>query len=331
MSSRPPSLPPPATASVPAENMGLESDPIPGSGQWVFAGWGSAQRITNLDETSVSSARPQKSAHKLGEWSATAICGNDITSSVLYVSALCTLAAGIYAPIALAAVGLVLYLFRKIYAEVGSALPLNGGAYNVLLNTSSKAKASLAACLTLLSYTATAVISSGEALHYAHAILPVLPIMAGTIGLLGLFACLSLLGITESAVVALVIFILHIGTLTLLVGTSFVHVYQNGFSILIENWSLPSPRGLGHALFFGFAAGMLGISGFESSANFIEEQKAGVFPKTLRNMWIAVTVFNPLISLLALGTLHLNEFSEHQQALLSVRASCSAPSCSPAG
>ena len=45
------------------------------------------------------------------------------------------------------------------------------------------------------------------------------------------------------------------------------------------------------------------ISGFESSANFIEEQKKGVFPKTLRNMWIAVAVFNPLISLLALGIL----------------------------
>jgi len=33
------------------------------------------------------------------------------------------------------------------------------------------------------------------------------------------------------------------------------------------------------ALFFGFAAAMLGISGFESSANFVEEQADGVFPK----------------------------------------------------
>jgi len=31
---------------------------------------------------------------------------------------------------------------------------------------------------------------------------------------------------------------------------------------------------------------MLGISGFESSANYVEEQKEGVFPKTLRNMWV---------------------------------------------
>jgi amino acid transporter len=62
----------------------------------------------------------------------------------------------------------VLYLFRNIYAEVGTALPLNGGAYNALLNTTTKAKASVAACLTLLSYIATAVISANEAMHYAQ-------------------------------------------------------------------------------------------------------------------------------------------------------------------
>ncbi len=55
---------------------------------------------------------------------------------------------------------------------------------------------------------------------------------------------------------------------------------------------------------------MLGISGFESSANFIEEQKDGVFPKTLRNMWIAVAIFNPLISLLSLGVLPIGEIEK---------------------
>ena len=42
---------------------------------------------------------------------------------------------------------------------------------------------------------------------------------------------------------------------------------------------------------------MLGISGFESSSNFVEEQKEGVFPKTLRNMWLAVSFFNPMMAL----------------------------------
>jgi hypothetical protein len=87
-------------------------------------------------------------------------------------------------------------------------------------------------------------------------------------------------------------------------------------SLLAANWSAPTTQGLGRALFFGFAAAMLGISGFESSANFIEEQKPGVFPVTLRNMWIAVAVFNPLISLLSLGLLPLAEIQEVPPDLL---------------
>lgn len=71
------------------------------------------------------------------------------------------------------------------------------------------------------------------------------------------------------------------------------------------------------ALFFGFSAAMLGISGFESSANYVEEQKAGVFPKTLRNMWIVVSIFNPLIAFLALALIPQEVVNNNQDALLS--------------
>ena len=59
----------------------------------------------------------------------------------------------------------------------------------------------------------------------------------------------------------------------------------------------------GSYITWGFAAALLGISGFESSANFIEEQNAGVFGKTLRNMWLVVSIFNPLTAFLALAIL----------------------------
>ena len=88
--------------------------------------------------------------HKRGgltQLPATAICGNDITSSCLYVSALAIIQAGQWAWLALLIVAGVLFLYRKIYAEVVGALPLNGGAYNALLNTTSKSLASMAACL----------------------------------------------------------------------------------------------------------------------------------------------------------------------------------------
>ena len=122
---------------------------------------------------------------KLGELASTAICGNDISSSVLYVSALAIFYAGQYAWITLLIVALVLYFFRKIYGEVVGALPLNGGAYNALLNTTSKQTASLAASLTLLSYMATAVISANEGMHYLHHIFHGLPVILATI-ILGL-------------------------------------------------------------------------------------------------------------------------------------------------
>ena len=219
--------------------------------------------------------------YRLNELEATAICGNDITSSCLYVSALTILQAGKWAPLALLIVASVLYLYRKIYAEVVGALPLNGGAYNALLNTTSKKFASLAACLTLLSYMATAVISASEAMHYVHSLWHGLPVIPATIVLLATFMVLSIIGIGESAKVAVSIFVIHITTLILLLGVGGMYIFRNGSEVLVANLTAPMETSIPRALFFGFAAAMLGISGFESSSNFVEEQAHGVFPKTL--------------------------------------------------
>jgi len=255
---------------------------------------------------------------KLSELEATAICGNDISSSCLYVSALAISYAGQYAWLALLLVGAVLFLFRKIYGEVVGALPLNGGAYNVLLNTTSKHNAALAGCLTVLSYMATAVLSANEAMHYLHTLWAGLPIIGATLGLLGLFLLLTILGISESAKVAVVIFLTHIATLTLLVGVAGWYLLRHGAPDLALNFQAPLKGGsLAGALFFGFSAAMLGISGFESSANFVEEQAPGVFQKTLRNMWVVVTVFNPLLAFVAIAVLPLATVGPHAETLLS--------------
>ncbi len=252
----------------------------------------------------------------LGELAATAISGNDITSSCLYVSALAILYAGALAPVVLLLVAGVLFLFRTIYAEVVGALPLNGGAYNALLNTTSKFRASIAACLTILSYMATAVISANEAMHYAARIWSGLPVMEATVLLLAVFMGLTIMGISDSARVAIGIFVTHIGSLALLLVVGGIYVAINGVTVLTANIATPPQNGLGAALFFGFAAALLGISGFESSSNFVEEQAEGVFPKTLRNMWIAVTVFNPGMALLALAVIPIGDVGPHQEALL---------------
>ena len=255
---------------------------------------------------------------KLTELEATAICGNDISSSCLYVSALAIAYAGQYAWVALLIVAAVLFLFRTIYGEVVGALPLNGGAYNVLLNTTSKRNAALAACLTILSYMATAVISASEAMHYLHTLWHGLPIIGATLGLLGLFLALTIMGISESAKVAVAIFIVHLVSLTLLVGATIWFLFTHDLSTLSLNFSTPVRGGsITTALFFGFSAAMLGISGFESSANFVEEQADGVFAKTLRNMWLVVSFFNPVIAFLAIAALPLATVGENTETLLS--------------
>lgn len=255
--------------------------------------------------------------HRLGAWAATSICGNDITSSCLYVSSIAIVYAGVLAPLTLLLAAGVLYLYKKIYIEVVEALPLDGGVYNALLNCTRKFDASIAASLTMLSYLATAVISAKTAAEYLKDLFPLLPPMEVTTSILAAFAVLTIMGITDSARVALAIFLLHLATLTLFVLWVLVSVplpqmwssnwHQFGWQ---GNWVKP--------LFLGFSAAMLGVSGFESSANYVEQQKPGVFRLTLRNMWVAVTVFNPIIALLALGVLSVPEIVTHQEDLISI-------------
>ncbi len=257
---------------------------------------------------------------RLSQWLATGICGNDITSSCLYVSAIAAVYAGVLAPVVLLMVVGVLYLYKKVYIEVVEALPLNGGTYNALLNSTSKFAAAMAACMTILSYIATAVISSKTAAEYLHTIFPSFGVMEGTILILGIFATLAIIGITESAVVALTIFIIHMSTLAVFCVLGFIKLPPD-FHILKANLStLPVGKDLLIAISLGFSAALLGISGFESSSNFVEEQDVGVFRKTLRNMLIAVAVFNPLVSILSLNLLPLAEIVGHKDYLLSEMA-----------
>lgn len=254
---------------------------------------------------------------KLNELQSTAISGNDISSSCLYVSSITIMYAGQYAWISLLIVALILFLFRKIYGEVVGALPLNGGAYNVLLNTSTKRVASLAATLTVLSYMATAVLSANESMHYLDHLFHSINIIMATLIVLSVFALLTIGGIGESAIVAVVIFIIHLVSLVLFVVFAGWYVLEHGLDTFHINWANPVPgNDIKMALFFGFSAAMLGISGFESSSNFVEEQAPGVFPKTLRNMWAIVSIFNPLIAFLIICVIPISTVGEHQESLL---------------
>jgi amino acid transporter len=282
----------------------------------------SLKRGTVLDYHELVSQEP---AHtKLDEFSSTAIAGNDILSSCLYVCGFTATFAGFYAPFVFFAVVLVLYLYKHVYIEVVEALPLNGGAYNCLLNATSKTLAAVAGVMTVLSYVATAVISAKTATEYLHTVLTQIPIIGVTAAIIVGFAILTILGVKDSAKVAKAIFIFHLLTLTLFVVLGLVSLINHGPGLLPDAWAktqiLFHEGGSLKMLFLALAASMLGITGFESSANFVEEQKPGVFRKTLRNMLIGVWIFNPLITFIVLATLDLNTIATVKDFVLSESA-----------
>lgn len=256
---------------------------------------------------------------KLNQLFATAICGNDILSSVLYVAGIAVIFSGVYAPVVLLVIGGVLWLYKAVYTEVVEALPINGGAYNCLLNATSKTVAAVAGITTFLSYIATAVISAKVAVEYLGVIVPV-PVIGGAIVLLFAFALLVNAGIKDSAWVATGIFIFHILTLVAVVVLG-IFFYVQGHSFFADNLAhtgaiLKSQGGWLAALYLAFSASLLGISGFESSANFVEEQGEGVFRKTLRNMLLGVLIFSPAIALVALNSLPFTAIAAARDFLL---------------
>jgi len=276
----------------------------------------------------------EKGAHpRLGEFASTAIAGNDILSSSLYVSGIAILFAGVYAPLIFILIGVVLWLYKHVYTEVVEALPLNGGTYNCLLNATSKTFASVAGVMTILSYVVTSVISAKTASSYIGTIFHNFPVLIATGAIIIFFAGLVIAGVKESSKVAMAIFSFHLLTLLLFIGLGLLRILNSGWGMLPENFeqtiqlfkgAFTSQGGISFGvgpgaikmLVLAFAASLLGVSGFESSADFVEEQKKGVFRKTLRNMLIGVIVLNPLIALVVLHTMGLSDIAAAKDFIL---------------
>jgi len=288
---------------------------------WEFPGSGEVVHLdlTRRHPSSETYANDSSHGPLLGELPSTAICGNDITSSCLYVCGLCAADAGVYAPLSVLLVIGTLYLFRAIYVEVCTALPMNGGTFSVLLHTTTKKLAAAAACMSILSYVATGVVSASEAVNYLATIWESCPIGTMTAGLLAFFAFLNLIGISESAGAAMIIFSIHISTIVLLAVTAGLHIIRHGAYTIVESYQSDAQPPFFQAIFFGFGAAMLGVSGFETSAQFIEEQAPGVFAKTLRNMWAAVALINPILMLEALCIVPLKDIQEKYHLTLLAR------------
>ena len=67
--------------------------------------------------------------------------------------------------------------------------------------------------------------------------------LLGTVAVLGAFALLNLVGISESAGVAMAMFVLHVATLTVLSAWCLVWAARNNWAVLRDNMSTPYPSG----------------------------------------------------------------------------------------
>ncbi|KAH3723110.1 amino acid permease [Pelomyxa schiedti] len=204
--------------------------------------------------------------------------------------------------------------------EVITAIPLNGGVYNILQHCENPlVAAALASVLMILSSIATAVVSAATAAQYLHEITSDFPISTFWLTLLILFAvsALMLLGVRDSSIVSLIMFTHHIICIIVLCIFGILELSKQGTSTLKANWELPSINGgYGKDLWLGFSAAMLGVTGFETSANYVESQKKGVYPKCLRNMWAMSTVQNVLVMFLITALVDYSDMKTMQYDLV---------------
>ncbi|ETW04069.1 hypothetical protein H310_04446 [Aphanomyces invadans] len=312
-------------------NFEVEQDFQPGP-SWAFPGPGRSQNL-HMPATEVAAIETELEKacpHALGEWTSTAITGNDVLSSCLYSSGIVASKAGKLAPVANILVAATMYLFRFIYIEVVSAIPLNGGSYNTMLNTTSKRWAAFVSALAIIAYLATGVVSAVSASDYLQKEVPGLDTIWSATGILTVFAILNVCGLNDSAVVALIIFAVHTLTLIGLVLASVVYAVQHPHifwsnmgtpfpSLDVEGHDLPGNAAT--ALFFGFSSAMLGVTGFETAANFVEEQAPGTFRKILRNIWYLSSFFNLTLSVLNLCVLPLHVTTANSNVVLAMMAS----------
>jgi amino acid transporter len=213
----------------------------------------------------------------LGQWRATSIAGNDVIASVLYSIGPCVAQAGKYAPISMLLVALLMYPTKRIITEVATAMPLNGGTYNALLNATAKSTAAIAACLSILDYLATCVVSASTASAYlaAEVTLPqsLTPFIL-TIVILVTFSMICFLGLKESSTLTLAIFIMHSVTMAVVMIVSLVAWGKQGSTILVNNWTDNSSEG--HPILMivkGICIGLLGVTGFEVYIAFTTKKK----------------------------------------------------------
>ena len=219
----------------------------------------------------------------------------------------------------------MMWAFKATYEEGIALSPYNGGAYSMILRSVGRQGAVVAGALTVITYLATASISALSGAFYMSSLFDMsnAQIVLYSFIPIVFFGLLNSRGIKEPAKLVTVIAIFHFALLILM------SLWGLGYILFSDiDWDklkqiTPSGELSVAMIFHGIAAAFLGISGFESAAQIVEELQTPV-NKTVRSLYkvvvILVSITAPVISFLCLVILSESEINGNLNSLLSAYA-----------
>ncbi|KAG9036441.1 hypothetical protein FS837_001686 [Tulasnella sp. UAMH 9824] len=287
------------------------SAPPPSFAQSEFeTGWGSTSYVElTAHDIELASSRLAEKPVLLEALRASSIAGNGMYGSVFYAFPAVAAAAGIFSPLALLIACLILFLFRPILRELGSAIRMNGAIYSYLLQSSGKTMALVGAAAIFLDSVATASVSAATASAYLSGefdgALYGMKEAAVALGILALLAVVGLFNLRGSSVLAASFTVVHLATMAILMIASVIAWARHGSHTLRENWELRPRNGteVAKAIFYGTCLAFLGVTGFETIPTYIENIKPSSYPRTLDVCIYTVLTLNAPLMLLVYALL----------------------------
>ena len=254
------------------------------------------------------------------------IVGADIGTSVLYSTGILFPNVGYLAPLFILFVCILMWLFKRTYEEGLAMSPYNGGAYVMILRSLGRQPAVLAGALTCVSYLATAAVSALSGAYYLSSLWPH-EFSTQSIVLLSfvpiiLFGLLNIKGVKEPAKIVTGIAGFHFLLLMIIGVWGLIHLGLHWDAVDFGKMQKINLQGeLTFALFlYGFASAFLGITGFESAAQIVEDLELPTIrtvSKLYKTVVILVSATAPLISFLCVLLLTEPEIMKNKEYLLS--------------
>ena len=205
--------------------------------------------------------------------------------------------------------------------------PYNGGAYSMILRSLGRRMAVVAGALTVVSYLATAAVSSLSGGYYFSSLfeggLSVQAVVWISFIPVAVFGFLNIKGIKEPAKIVTGVAVSHFALLMLISLWGLIYLLFHWSEVNFSKFSnfFNYPKEITFStLAYGFSAAFLGITGFESAAQIVENLERPTL-STVRKLYkaviILVSVTAPVISILCLTILTPEEVQQNLHYLLS--------------